>query len=131
MHGLLQLLVPLLLLVLVVLVAWVPEAAAKEDKPLYDRHLKHIGKHPQDRVMNRTVPDMCPELTRPHNIHFMVLNMDRAFMRLAKMKRQFAKLGLPDFERIPGVEVKVGGVYDIPQRSKPFLSTMSSSLTSC
>jgi hypothetical protein len=95
-------------------------AKAKDtaERPAYDRLLKHAGKQPYERVMNATVPEICPELLQPNDIHFMVLNMDGAVNRLAKMKARFAELELPEFQRIPGVLVKPGQDYGVPKRGR-------------
>ncbi len=94
------------------------EQTPEKEPPVYDRHKKHWDKQPYERVMNSTVPEFCPELLQPHDIHFMVLNMDRSVNRLARMRKQFEDLGLPQFQRIPGVQVVKGQDYGIPQRGR-------------
>ena len=72
----------------------------------------------------------CPPLAQPEDIHFMVINLDRSTGRLARMRQAFREAGLPDFERIPGVEVKeqlLGtGEYPVP-RLTPYLKVGSAS----
>ena len=89
---------------------------AKDDK-LPDRRAKHVGIPPYERVMNKTIPHKgeCPKLHKPHDVHIMLINLDRSVGRLNRMTETFQKLELPMFERIPGVEVKAGGVYDVPK----------------
>eukprot|EP00047_Mylnosiga_fluctuans_P008178 m.6347 g.6347 ORF g.6347 m.6347 type:complete len:256 (-) comp2091_c0_seq1:126-893(-) len=66
----------------------------------------------------------CPPLVKPTDIHFMVINLDRSKGRLARMREAFANNSLPDFERVPGVEVKESllgtAAYPVP-RLTPYL----------
>ena len=60
---------------------------------------------------NQTV---CPILLVPENIHYMVINADVSITRLHDVRQRFKELGLPDFERIPGIIPTKDGVYDVP-----------------
>eukprot|EP00041_Stephanoeca_diplocostata_P030567 m.929048 g.929048 ORF g.929048 m.929048 type:complete len:330 (-) comp23781_c0_seq1:377-1366(-) len=51
------------------------------------------------------IPTECPELRKPTNVHFMVINLDRSINRRRRMRSAFMELELPMFERVPGVLV--------------------------
>ena len=104
--------------------------------PEYTHHLRHAGIKPADRVMSTDTPATCPPVLQPHDIHFMVINMDRSVKRLERITARFAELRLgmftavslchqalhcrlPMFERIPGVEVVEGVTYDVPMFYHP------------
>lgn len=61
----------------------------------------------------------CPPLVRPSDIHFLVINLDRSTGRLERMREAFRNAGLPEFERVPGVEVKEellgSSAYPVPR----------------
>lgn len=58
----------------------------------------------------------CPTLVEPSDVGFLVINLDRSPQRLERMREMFDELGIPQFERVPGVEVRSGGgPYDVPR----------------
>ena len=65
--------------------------------------------------MSSEVPAICPAMRRPTHPHFLVINMDRSVDRLRVVIDMFVRLGLPFFERVPGVEIIAGGTYDVPR----------------
>ena len=72
----------------------------------YMFHHKHEG-IPNGYRVPRTwqVPQYCPiEVTKPSNIKYLVINMDRSPDRLEKMRHAFQEAGLPPFHRIVGVD---------------------------
>jgi hypothetical protein len=64
----------------------------------------------------------CPPLVKPSDIHFMVINLDRSKGRLQRMREAFASSRLPEFERVPGVEVQQNllgtAAYPVPRLSE-------------
>ena len=48
----------------------------------------------------------------------MVINLDRSVKRLERMQEAFIGLGLPEFERRPGVEAAEGVSYEVPRLGK-------------
>ena len=51
----------------------------------------------------------------------MVINMDRSVKRLQRMQQRFIELGLPMFERIPGVEYNPQHTYPVKRLTKYLL----------
>ena len=83
--------------------------------------------------MSADTPATCPKMLQPHDIHFMVINMDQSVKRLEKITQRFHELRcrpshssshltprrLPMFERIAGVVVREGETYDVPMFYHP------------
>lgn len=75
---------------------------------------------PQGAVPAVAAAGECPRMLQPRDVGFLVINLDRSPGRLQRMREQFAALGLPPFERVPGVEVTAqrlaaGQAYDVPR----------------
>lgn len=81
---------------------------------------QETGRHHQKNKYSKDVnsPDECPPLLQPDDIGFFVINLDRSVKRLERMRQRFDELGLPQFERVPGVEYKRGKRYSVPLKSK-------------
>ena len=61
--------------------------------PAYTHHHRHRGVEPYNRKMSTDTPATCPKMLQPHDIHFMVINMDRSTKRLELMTASFQRLG--------------------------------------
>eukprot|EP00049_Salpingoeca_infusionum_P019516 m.362241 g.362241 ORF g.362241 m.362241 type:complete len:346 (-) comp20236_c0_seq1:291-1328(-) len=61
----------------------------------------------------------CPKMLQPKDVGFLVINLDRSPKRLQRMRDRFEELGLPQFERVPGVEYHPErGPYDVPLKHR-------------
>jgi GR25 family glycosyltransferase involved in LPS biosynthesis len=56
------------------------------------------------------------QFLRPSELHFMVINLDRSVPRLRRIMEVFRTFQLPPFERIAGIEVQNGNVFDVPRQ---------------